>query len=133
MGIRRFNEVELEELVRLAKQHGEIYPMMLEIMNHYGQILQRDVDIQLKTDLFTILDRFVEQAARLDDFDSWHVFMKHFAASVVHITGQELEVRAASDTASSTIVEQELESLRTKYEELNDESCGTSLISKSRR
>lgn len=55
--------------------------------------------------------------------DSWHVFMKRFAASVVHITGQELEVKAASESASSTLVEQELESLRTKYEELSDEVC----------
>ena len=46
--------------------------------------------------------------------------MKRFAASVVHITGQELEVKAASESPSSTIVE-ELESLRTKYEELSDE------------
>lgn len=37
------SEVALEDLVRLAKQHGELYPMMMEIMNHYGQILQRDV------------------------------------------------------------------------------------------
>ncbi|KAJ6583786.1 hypothetical protein B0H10DRAFT_2168123 [Mycena sp. CBHHK59/15] len=120
---RSDSEVALEDLVRLAKQHGELYPMMVEIMNHYGQILQRDVGIQLKADLFTILDRFVEQAAKLDDFDdSWHIFMKRFAASVVHITGQELEVTAVSENASSsTIVEQELESLRTKYEELSDE------------
>jgi hypothetical protein len=47
--------------------------------------------------------------------------MKRFAASVVHITGQELEVKAVSESPSSTIVEQELESLRTKYEELSDE------------
>lgn len=53
--------------------------------------------------------------------DSWHVFMKRFAASVVHITGQDLEVKTVSESASSTIVEQELESLRTKYEELSDE------------
>ncbi|KAJ7490265.1 armadillo-type protein [Mycena galericulata] len=116
------SEVALEDLVRLAKQHGELYPMMIEIMNHYGQILQRDVGMQLKADLFTILDKFVEQAAMLDDFDdSWHIFMKRFTASVVHITGQELEVKAASDSSSSTIVQQELESLRTKYEELSDE------------
>jgi diaphanous 1 len=57
--------------------------------------------------------------------DSWHIFMKRFAASVVHITGQELDVKAASDTASSSIVEEELETLRTKYEELSDEVCGS--------
>jgi diaphanous 1 len=40
---RSESEVALEDLVRLAKQHGELYPMMVEILNHYGQILQRDV------------------------------------------------------------------------------------------
>ena len=47
--------------------------------------------------------------------------MKRFAASVQHITGQELEVKAASDNDSMGIVEQELEALRTKVEELSDE------------
>ncbi len=51
--------------------------------------------------------------------DSWHIFMKRFVASVSHITGQELEVKAASE--SDHIVEEELESLRTKVEELSDE------------
>lgn len=88
---RSHSEAELEDLVRLAKQHGEIYPMMLEIMNHYGQILQRDVEMwvflldfscrifthlfrQLKTDLFTILDRFVQQAALLDDLSAYFIW-----------------------------------------------------------
>ncbi|CAK5262775.1 unnamed protein product [Mycena citricolor] len=119
---RGSSESALENLIRLAKQHGELYPMMIEIMNHYGQILEKDIGMQLKADLFKILDRFVEQAAMLDDFDDgWQLFMKRFAASVVHITGQELEVNAPSDSASSSIAEQELESLRTKYEELSDE------------
>ncbi|KAJ7167544.1 armadillo-type protein [Mycena filopes] len=116
------SDSELEDLVRLAKQHGELYPKMMEIMNHYGQILQRDIGIQLKADLFTILDQFVQQAAMLDDFDdSWQIFMKRFTASVVHITGKELDVTAVSSNGSSSIVEQELEALRTKYEELSDE------------
>jgi hypothetical protein len=54
--------------------------------------------------------------------DSWHVFLKRFAASVEHITGQELEVKAASGSDSSTVVEQELETLRTQVEELSDEA-----------
>lgn len=34
-----------DDLIRLAKQHGgEIYPLMLKIMGHYRQILQRDVE-----------------------------------------------------------------------------------------
>jgi diaphanous 1 len=49
--------------------------------------------------------------------------MKRFAASVQHITGQELEVRTMSETGSMTIVEQELEELRMKVEELSDEVC----------
>jgi hypothetical protein len=40
---RSDSEVALEDLVQLAKQHGELYPMMMDIMTHYGQILQRDV------------------------------------------------------------------------------------------
>jgi hypothetical protein len=83
---RSDSEAALEDLIRLAKQHGELYPMMMDIMNHYGQILQRDVGLwvwdaflsqiltyvrrQLKADLFTILDRFVEQAAMLDDLSA---------------------------------------------------------------
>lgn len=51
--------------------------------------------------------------------DSWHIFMKRFAASVQHITGQELDVKAVSD--SDSIVELELEALRSKVEELSDE------------
>ncbi|KAG6910997.1 hypothetical protein DXG01_006051 [Tephrocybe rancida] len=136
---RSESEVVLQDLVILAKQHGELYPMMVEILNNYGQILQRDVGIQLKADLFAILDRFVEQAALLDNLfvtspafqksksllttfssdDSWQIFMKRFAASVQHITGQELDVKAATD--SDSIVEQELEELRSQVEELSDE------------
>ncbi|KAF7302007.1 Formin-like protein 6 [Mycena indigotica] len=116
------SETALADLVRLAKQHGELYPMMMDIMNHYTLILQRDVGLQLKADLLAILDKFVEQAAMLDDFDeSWHLFMTRFSSSVVHITGQALEVKAAYEDGSRTIIEQELEALRAKYEELSDE------------
>jgi len=37
------SEVALEDLVQLAKQHGELYPMMVDILSRYGKILQRDV------------------------------------------------------------------------------------------
>jgi diaphanous 1 len=43
--------------------------------------------------------------------------MRRFAASVQHITGQELDVKAASESDP----EQELEALRIKVEELSDE------------
>lgn len=53
--------------------------------------------------------------------DSWHIFIKRFANSVQHITGQELEVRATSENDSATFVELEMEALRTKVNELSDE------------
>lgn len=38
-------EVVLEDLIILAKKHGELYPTMVDILNHYGQILQRDIEM----------------------------------------------------------------------------------------
>jgi diaphanous 1 len=40
---RSDSEVALEDLIRLARQHGELYPMMVEILKRYGLLLQRDV------------------------------------------------------------------------------------------
>jgi len=51
--------------------------------------------------------------------DSWHLFLKRFAASVQHITGQELDVQAVKDP--SGFAEREIEELRNKVEELSDE------------
>ncbi|KAF8827105.1 hypothetical protein HHX47_DHR5001101 [Lentinula edodes] len=33
----------LEDIIRLAKQHGELYPIMVDVLNHYGQLLVRDI------------------------------------------------------------------------------------------
>jgi diaphanous 1 len=33
-----------QELVELAKQHGEIYPVMIEILRRYSKILERHTD-----------------------------------------------------------------------------------------
>lgn len=33
----------LEDIIRLAKQHGELYPIMVDVLNHYGQLLERDI------------------------------------------------------------------------------------------
>ena len=46
--VRSDGEVALEEIVRLAQQHGELYPIMVEILNHYGQILQKDIGLSVK-------------------------------------------------------------------------------------
>lgn len=39
------SEIVLQDLIVLAKQHGELYPIMVDILNHYGRILQRDVGL----------------------------------------------------------------------------------------
>lgn len=39
------SEVALQDLIQLAKQHGELYPTMLDILKHYALILQRDVGL----------------------------------------------------------------------------------------
>lgn len=51
--------------------------------------------------------------------------MKRFATSVQHITGQQLEVKAASDSDAISIFEEEVESLRTKVDELSEEVRST--------
>ena len=43
--VRSESEAALLDLVQLAKQHGELYPTMLDILKHYGQLLQRDVGL----------------------------------------------------------------------------------------
>ena len=53
--------------------------------------------------------------------DSWQLFLKRFSISVRHITGQQLEVKAASDSDAMTIFEEEVESLRRKVDELSEE------------
>jgi diaphanous 1 len=47
--------------------------------------------------------------------------MGHFATSIQHITGQELEVTAATGLESSNLVQEELEALRIKVDELSEE------------
>lgn len=52
--------------------------------------------------------------------DSWLPLLNRFAASVRHITGQELEVQATLDGHGS-IVSEELDILRNKVDELSGE------------
>lgn len=40
---RSDSEVVLEDLIRLARQHGELYPLMVEILKRYEILLQRDI------------------------------------------------------------------------------------------
>lgn len=56
--------------------------------------------------------------------DNWQSFLKRFATSVQHITGQQLEIKAASDGVAMSIFEEEVESLRTKVDELSEEVRG---------
>ena len=38
------SEAVLEEIIRLARQHGELYPIMVETLKRYGLLLQRDIE-----------------------------------------------------------------------------------------
>lgn len=51
--------------------------------------------------------------------ESWRAFLKRFAASVQHITGQEVEVQTPTERLS--LVDDEIEALHTRVEKLNDE------------
>lgn len=39
------SEVALQKLIQLAKQHGDLYPIMIDILKRYSQILQRDIEL----------------------------------------------------------------------------------------
>ena len=85
----------LDDLLRIAKQHEELYPLMLSTLKRYGDIFEREMDAyvqvasfhyaftliatcsQLKSDLFMVLDKFVEQAALLDDLYVCYCSRRH--------------------------------------------------------
>jgi len=79
----------------------------------------------LRNDLITVLDNFVEHASHLEDFDQgWRVFMRQYLSSVQHIVGQQAIIRASriADTAAvPTSFIEELETLRSKVDELSEE------------
>ena len=52
--------------------------------------------------------------------DGWQQFIKQFAESIRHITGQNLEATLASEDRES-ILREELEALRSKVDELSEE------------
>ena len=63
--------------------------------------------------------------------ESWRVFLKRFATSVQHITGQEIEVKSPGESDSRDIIEQELEALRLRVDELSDEVHSFSVFHKN--
>ncbi|GAA5950997.1 hypothetical protein JCM3765_004650 [Sporobolomyces pararoseus] len=120
------SEVPLSDLIRLAHEHEELYPKLVDTVKKYIKVFERkDVDEQLRSDLITVLDNFVEHAAHLEDFDQgWRVFMKQYLSSVQHIVGQQAIIRASriADTAAvPTSFIEELETLRAKVDELSEE------------
>lgn len=154
---RSESSVVLDDLLRIAKQHEELYPLMLSTLKRYGDIFEREMDVyvpmasfhftftlivacrQLKLDLFTVLDKFVEQAALLDDLyvyhcsrrhsyslklldsdDNWCAFLKRFTDSVQHITGQIVDVRLASE-ADHSLLQDEIDQLRGTVDKLTTE------------
>lgn len=41
--MRSDSESALEDIIRLAKQHDGLYPMMVDVLSHYGRLLERDI------------------------------------------------------------------------------------------
>ncbi|BGP44533.1 hypothetical protein JCM10450v2_000347 [Rhodotorula kratochvilovae] len=120
------SDVPLGELIKLAQEHAELYPKLVDAVRSYINVFDRkDIDDHLRDDLITILDNFVEHAAHLEDFDhGWRVFMRQYLSSIVHIVGQQSLIRSSrvADTASvPTSFIEELEGLRAKVDELSEE------------
>ena len=39
------SEIVCQDLIQLAKQHGDLYPIMIDILKRYGQVFQRDTEL----------------------------------------------------------------------------------------
>ncbi|GAA5859773.1 hypothetical protein JCM1840_006447 [Sporobolomyces johnsonii] len=120
------SDVPLSDLIRLAQEHEALYPKLVDTVKKYIKVFDRkDIDDRLRDDLITVLDNFVEHASHLEDFDQgWRGFMRQYLSSVQHIVGQQSIVRASriADTATvPTAFLEELETLRTKVDELSEE------------
>lgn len=125
-GVGAGHDVALAELIKLAQEHADLYPLLVDTVKKYIKIFDRqDLDERLRADLVTVLDTFLDHAAGLENFDDgWRVFMRRYLASIRPIVGEHAIVRSAkvSDTASvPTSFLQELEALREQVEELSDE------------
>ncbi|CDO73783.1 hypothetical protein BN946_scf185015.g111 [Trametes cinnabarina] len=114
-------EPVVDDLLRVAKQHEDLYATLLAILKRFFDLFERDVDRESKAELFTILQKFVEHAVFLDDLDDkWCSFLKRFSDSVQYITGQVVDVRLASDSNHS-LLQDEIEQLRATVDKLTDE------------
>lgn len=125
-GVVQTDNVALTELIKLAQEHAELYPLLVDTVKRYVKIFDReDLDDRLRADLVVVLDTFVDHAAQLENFDDgWRVFMRRYLASIKPIVGEHAIIQSAkvSDTASvPTSFLKELEALRDQVEELSDE------------
>ncbi|PWZ03137.1 hypothetical protein BCV70DRAFT_12160 [Testicularia cyperi] len=116
-----------EILRRSHAEHEDLYPIMISILRHTSNILDRDIDHQFKTDLLFVIEKYVEQSVNVVDFDEgWRSFMRSYLANIQHLVGKQALIKAnrMSDTSTvpSSFVE-ELEGLRAKVEELSDEKA----------
>ena len=41
------SEVVLQDMLALAKQHGDLYPLMVEILKRYAVVLKREIDLSV--------------------------------------------------------------------------------------
>ncbi|KAL7410280.1 hypothetical protein BDY24DRAFT_186432 [Mrakia frigida] len=127
-------DYSLGQLAKLAQEHSELYPVLVDTVKRYVLILEREIDNQLKADLLSVLDKFFEHAAQLDNLDDgWKAFMALFLQSIQPIVPEPGSFKAKRSSPSTPCLEQqqhkgipsafveEIEALRTRVEELSDE------------
>ncbi|GAA6035972.1 hypothetical protein JCM8097_005193 [Rhodosporidiobolus ruineniae] len=120
------SSAQLPELIRLAQEHADLYPRLVETLKKTVSLFDRkDLDDALRDGLVTVLDSFVEHAAHLEDFDqSWRSFMRSYLSSLQPLVGPQSIIHSSrvADTATvPTSFLEELEGLRLKVDELSEE------------
>lgn len=114
-------------LRRSQEEHADLYPIMISILRHTSNILDRDIDHQFKTDLLFVIDKYVEQSVPINDFDEgWRGFMQSYLANIQHLVGKQAMIKASRTSDTSTVPSsfvEELEGLRATVEQLSDEKA----------
>ncbi|KZT71430.1 FH2-domain-containing protein [Daedalea quercina L-15889] len=118
------SEPVVDHLLQVARDDQSLYTTLLQVMTALSSLLERDIDNQLKGDLLNIVDKFAEEISTLNDLEgSWTPCLNKFTASVQHVTGEILEVRAPLEGHES-ILSEELEALRASVDSLSQERSG---------
>ncbi|KAK4704608.1 hypothetical protein P7C70_g1599, partial [Phenoliferia sp. Uapishka_3] len=85
---RGSSDPRVSELVRLAGEHYELYPLFLDVCTKFAEIYDNpEVDAVFRSDLMNVIESFINQSSALESFEGWATFLKTFLSSVEPITG----------------------------------------------